>query len=116
MLRSIYVRCPLESRHYHQPHKLMPQETETLLSQGISEDICNLLSRINGFDDDSSVTKKSSEMIVLDGNVLFQGVNFGFFATVMQISLSSQTVQRNTGSLVNSPNNPAVSFMRPTLY
>ena len=42
-----------------------------------------------------------------------QGVNFGLFATVMQISLSSQTVQRNTGYLVNSPNNPSVSFMIP---
>ena len=40
------------------------------------------------------------------------GVNFGLFATVMQRSLSSQTVQLNTGSLGNSPNNPAVSFMR----
>ena len=43
----------------------------------------------------------------------FQGVNFELFATVMQLSFSSQTVQRNTGSLFNSPNNPAVSFMRP---
>ena len=42
-----------------------------------------------------------------------RGVNFGLFATVMQISLSSQTVQRNTGSLVNIPNNPTVSFTRP---
>ena len=42
-----------------------------------------------------------------------QGVHFGIFATVMQLSLSSQTVQRNTGSLVNIPNNTAVSFMRP---
>ena len=42
-----------------------------------------------------------------------RGVNFGLFATVMQLTLSSQTVQRNTGYLVNSPNNPAVSFMRP---
>ena len=31
----------------------------------------------------------------------------------MQLSLSFQTVQCNTGSLVNSPNNPAVSFIRP---
>ena len=51
----------------------MPQETETLLSQGLGEDICNFLSRINGLDDDSSITKKSSEMMVLDGNVLFPG-------------------------------------------
>ena len=43
----------------------------------------------------------------------FRGVNFVLFATVMQISLSSQIVQRNTGSQVYSPNNPAVSFMRP---
>ena len=41
------------------------------------------------------------------------GVNFGLFANLMQLSLSSQTVQRNTGSLVNSPNNPAVSLIRP---
>ena len=41
------------------------------------------------------------------------GVNFGLFETVMQLSLYSQTVQWNTGSLVNSPNNPAVSFIRP---
>ena len=51
----------------------MPQETETLLSQGLGEDICNLLSRINGIDYDSSITNKSSEMMVLDGNVLFPG-------------------------------------------
>ena len=42
-----------------------------------------------------------------------RGVNFGLFATVMKLSLSSQTVQRNSGSLVNSPTNPEVSFMRP---
>ena len=52
---------------------MMPQETETLLSQGLGEDICNLLSRINGLDDDSSITNKSSEIMVLDGNVLFPG-------------------------------------------
>ena len=51
----------------------MPQETETLLSQRPGEDICNLLSRINGLDDDSSITNKSSEIMVLDGNVLFPG-------------------------------------------
>ena len=51
----------------------MPQETETLLSQGLGEDICNLLSRINGLDDDSSITTKTSEMMVLDGNVLCPG-------------------------------------------
>ena len=42
-----------------------------------------------------------------------RGVNFGLFATVMQLSLSSHTVQQKTGSLVNSPNNPAVSLIRP---
>ena len=51
----------------------MPQETETLLSQGLGEDICNLLSLINGVDDDSSITNKSFEMMVLDGNVLCPG-------------------------------------------
>ena len=51
----------------------MPQETETLLSQGLGEDIGNLLIRINGLDDDSSITNKSSEMMVLDGNVLCPG-------------------------------------------
>ena len=51
----------------------MPQETETILSQGLGEDICNFLSRINGLDNDSSITNKSSEMMVLDGNVLCPG-------------------------------------------
>ena len=51
----------------------MPQEAETLLSQGIGEDICNLLSRINGLDDDIPITKKLSKMMVLDGNVLCLG-------------------------------------------
>ena len=51
----------------------MPQETESVLSQGLGEDICNVLSRINGLDDDSSINNKSSEMMVLDGNVLFPG-------------------------------------------
>ena len=51
----------------------MPQETETLISQGLGEDICNLLRRINGLDDDSFITNKSSEMMVLDGSVLFPG-------------------------------------------
>ena len=51
----------------------MQQETETLLSQGLVEYISNLLSRINVLDDDSSITNKSSEMMVLDGNVLFPG-------------------------------------------
>ena len=51
----------------------MPQETENLLSQGLGEDICNFLSRINGLDYDSSITNKSSEVMVLDGNVIFPG-------------------------------------------
>ena len=51
----------------------MPQETETHLSQGLGEDIYNLLSRINGLDDYSSITNKSSKMMVLDGNVLCTG-------------------------------------------
>ena len=54
-------------------HKLIPQETETLLSQGLGEYICNLLSRINGLDDDIFITNKWSEMMVLDGNVLCPG-------------------------------------------
>ena len=40
------------------------------------------------------------------------GVNCGLFATVMQLFLSSQTVQQNTGSLVISPNKFAFSFIR----
>ena len=51
----------------------MPQETEILLSQGLGEDICNLLSRINGLDDECSITNKTSEMMVLDGNVICPG-------------------------------------------
>ena len=54
-------------------HKLIPQETETLLSQGLGEDICKFLSRINELNDDSSITDKSSEMMVIDGNVLCLG-------------------------------------------
>ena len=42
----------------------------------------------------------------------FLGVNCGIFATVIQISLYSQTVQQNTGSLFSSPNKPEVSFVR----
>ena len=44
---------------------------------------------------------------------LVLGVNFGLFATVMQLSLSSHTVHLKTGSLANSPNKATVSFMRP---
>ena len=44
----------------------------------------------------------------------FLGVNFGLFATVIQLSLYSQKVQQNTGSLVSSPNKTAVSFIRLT--
>ena len=51
----------------------MPQETETFLSKGLGEDIYNFLSRINGLDDDSSITNKSSETMVLDGNVIGLG-------------------------------------------
>ena len=47
----------------------MPQEAETLLSQGLGEYIYNFLIRINGLDDDSSITYKSSEMMALDENV-----------------------------------------------
>ena len=54
----------------------MPQEIETLLFQGLGEDICNLLSRINGLEDDSSITNKLSEMMVLDGNVICPGSKF----------------------------------------
>ena len=42
----------------------------------------------------------------------FLGVNFGLFATMIQLSLSSQTAQQNTGSLVSSQNKPTVSFIR----
>ena len=51
----------------------MLQETETLLYQGLGEDICNFFSHINGLDDDSPITNKSSEMMVLDGNLLCTG-------------------------------------------
>ena len=74
----------------------MPQETETLLSQRFSEDIYNLLSGINGLDDDSTITNKMSEVMVFDGDVFCSWSDFGLFATVMQLSLSSQTVQRKT--------------------
>ena len=40
------------------------------------------------------------------------GVNFRLFATVIQLSLSSQTVQKNTGSFGNIPNKPAVYFIK----
>ena len=40
------------------------------------------------------------------------GVNFGLFATVIKISLSSHTVQQNNGYLVIIQNKPAVSFIR----
>ena len=52
---------------------MMPQETETFISQGLGEDICNLLSCINGLDDNSSITNKSSKMTVLDGNMICTG-------------------------------------------
>ena len=39
------------------------------------------------------------------------GVKFGFFATVIQFLLSSQTVQQNTGYIVSSPNKPTVYFI-----
>ena len=39
-------------------------------------------------------------------------VNFGLFATVIQLSLSTQTLQQNNGYIVNSPNKSAVSFIR----
>ena len=42
----------------------------------------------------------------------FLGVKFRLFEIVIQLSLSSQTVQQNTGSLVSSPNKPAVFFIR----
>ena len=66
---------------------MMPQETETLLSQGLGEDIYNLLIRINGLDDDSSITNKSSEMIVLDGNVLCTRSNsvFRYYERICRI-------------------------------
>ena len=54
----------------------MPQETETFLSQGIGKDICNLLSHINALDDDSSITNKLSEMMVIYGDVLSPGSKF----------------------------------------
>ena len=71
-MRSIYVG-PIGIPILSPTHKLMPQETETLISQRLGEYICNLLSYINGLDDDSSITNKSSEMMVLDGNVIFPG-------------------------------------------
>ena len=42
----------------------------------------------------------------------FLEVNFGLFATVIQISLYYQTVKQNTGSLVSIPNKSAVSFVK----
>ena len=73
MLREHLRRVPTVIPTLSPTHNLMLQEAETLLSQGLGEDVCNFLGRINGLDDDSSITKKLSEMMVFDGNVLFPG-------------------------------------------
>ena len=113
MLRSIYVGCLLEYRHYHQPISWCHKKQKLFSPKGLAK-----ISAI------FSVVSMDLMMIVPSLKNLWKwwylmemcfvrGVNFGLFATVMQLSLSSQTLQRNTAYLVNSPNNPAVSFMRP---
>ena len=44
---------------------------------------------------------------------LVLGVNFGAFATVMQLSLSSQTVHLKTGFLAKMPNVSEISCSKP---
>ena len=56
MMREHLRWVPNEITTLSPTHKLMLQEAENLLSQGLGEDICNFLSRINGLDDDSSIT------------------------------------------------------------
>ena len=113
VLRSIYVGCLLESWHYHQPINWCRKKQKLFSPKGlvkisaifsvISMDLMVIV---------PSLTNRRKWWYLM-AMCFFRGVNFGIFVTVMQISLSSHTVQRNTGSLVNSPNNPAVAFMRP---
>ena len=60
-----------------------------------------------------AITNKSSEMMLLDGNVIFPGSKFWALRNCDAAFIVFPTVQQNTGCLVNSPNNPAVSFIRP---
>ena len=89
----------------------MPQVSETIFSKGFCENFCNLFGGINWVHDNCSITKKSRKWWYLMAICFFLGVNFGLFATVIQLSLSSQTVQRNTRYLVISPNKTTVSFI-----
>ena len=110
---GIYVGCLLESRHYNQPISWCRKKQKLFSPKGMVK-----ISAI------CSVVPMDLMMIVpsltnslkwwyLMAMWFFRGINFGLFASGMQLSLYSQTVQRNTGSLVNIPNNRAVSFMRP---
>ena len=113
VLISIYVGCLLESRHYHQlislcrnKQKLFSPKVLVKISAIFSVVSMDLMMIV------PSLTNRQKWWYLM-AMCFVRGVNFGIFATVIQLSLSSQTVQLNNGSLVNSPNNPAVSFMRP---
>ena len=113
VLRIIYVGCLLEYRHYHQPiiwcrkkQKLFSPKGLVKISAIFSVVSMDLMMIV------PSLTNRQKWWYLM-AMCFFRGLNFELFATLMQLSLSSQTVQRNTGYLVNSPNNPAVSFTRP---
>ena len=113
VFRSIYVGCLLEYQYYHQPISWCWKEQKLFSHKGLMK-ISAIFSAVS-MDLMMIVPslKNRLKLWYLMAMWFFRGVNFVIFATVMQLSFSSQTVQRNTGSLFNSPNNPAISFMRP---
>ena len=113
MLSRIYVGCLLVSWYYHQPICWCRKKQKLFSPKGLVRisEICSAVSM-----DLMMIVPSLTNHLkwwCLMAMCFVQGVNFGLFATVIQLSLFSQTVQRNTGSLVNGPNNPAVSFIIP---
>ena len=63
-------------------------------------------------DGNSFVLYKTSKGMVLDGNMFVFGMILGLVATLMQLSLSSQTLQLKTGVVIFRSKIPDISFKR----
>ena len=89
-----------------------PEIAKTLFTQGFSEDICKLLSSVNRMNINCPIAHVAAKVMVFDSNMFVLGVNLGLLATLMQLSLSSQTLHLNSGFLGNNPNMAEISFSK----
>ena len=90
----------------------MPQVAEDFFSKGLLGNVCNLFGGINWVHGICSITNKTPKVMILDDNMICTWSKIWALCNSDTDLISSQTVQKNTGYLVISPNKPAASFIR----